>query len=254
MTDREKAPAWTDEEIGFLLDNWSLPMKQLAEELGRTPGAVAGKRMAIRRGWTPRMTFWTEEEDQVILESGPYTTLRQLAEQLPGRSEKVIKTRRERLGVEVAHRQNQLPGTIGARPLLAKTCIDCGRLLQAEWFGFSTGSRRWNSHCRQCHTTRTAATPAYNDRSGHSSTESYYRLQRLTSERATRTGEEYTDADHEVLADPDLTVLQKALRISRSYAATMGVVKRNGYKSHVGLGEPTDLWRIFNPNDPKQVA
>ena len=62
-------------------------------------------------------------------------------------------------------------------------------------------------------------------------------------------GQPYTDEDHKVLSDQDLTLLQKALRLGRSYAAVRSMCMRSGYRSHVGLGDPErDQWKIDNPN------
>lgn len=46
-----------------------------------------------------------------------------------------------------------------------------------------------------------------------------------------------------------MTALQKALILRRTYAATRTACRANGFKSHVGLGDPErDQWIIDNPN------
>lgn len=74
-------------------------------------------------------------------------------------------------------------------------------------------------------------------------------MQNLTIANADRAGSEYTDTDFEVLANPDLTVFEKALKIHRTYRATVIACSRYGYESKHGLGEPTNQWIIDNPNE-----
>lgn len=81
------------------------------------------------------------------------------------------------------------------------------------------------------------------------SNESYRRLQALTLACASRHRQPWMESDFKVLANPDMTILQKALTLGRSYMAAQSACSANGFKSHVGLGDPErDQWIIDNPN------
>lgn len=72
----------------------------------------------------------------------------------------------------------------------------------------------------------------------------------MTLERAHKNGQPWTEADERILDDPELTtLLEKALRTSRSYYAVASYCDRRGYISKVGLGDAVaGQWRIDNPN------
>lgn len=200
---------------------------------------------------------WMAEENQIILDFGSRMTSESLAKLLPGRSAKATAEQRRRLGVRGPEPAQTKVTNIGARPLLAKTCTACGRLLQAEWFGRDTrrGSTSWRSRCRICRGLMEQSshyhnpTPAQKERKREASADWIARAQELTRSRATRNNVQYTSKDHEVLSDPDLTILQKALSLGRTYSAVASACLRAGHRSAYGLGEPTDLWLIFNPNE-----
>lgn len=74
--------------------------------------------------------------------------------------------------------------------------------------------------------------------------------QAATVELATRSGLPYIDKDFKVLADPQLTQIDKALTLGRTYAAISNMCGKNGYSSlgH-SLGSATSsAWSIDNPN------
>lgn len=243
-------PRWTDADLGFMQDHADWPHARVAQALGRSVQSVKHKRMSLARGEVVKSEPWTEMELEILVEFGSWATADQLAEKLPGRSVDAIYHRRQQLGIASPGGGMKLPQVIGARPLLAKTCTMCGRLLQAEWFSFKRTVRQWNPSCRICESNRGTAYKVGRDQRGVvKSDKSAARLQALTIPRATRRGMEWTEKEHKVLSDPDLTLLQKALLLNRTYIAVKNVCSTSGYKSHVGLGEPTDLWRIFNPND-----
>lgn len=204
---------------------------------------------------------WKSEENQIILEFGPRMTSESLTKLLPGRSVKAVATQRNRLGVSGPEPMQMKVTNIGARPLLAKTCTACGRLLQAEWFGRDNrrGSRSWRSRCRICRGLMEQSshylnpTTAQKDRKKEAASDWVARAQELTRSRANRNNAEYTSKDHEVLMDSELTILQKALRLERTYSAVASACIRAGYRSAYGLGEPTDLWLIFNPNESSGI-
>jgi hypothetical protein len=72
----------------------------------------------------------------------------------------------------------------------------------------------------------------------------------LTAESATRTGYPYLEADFEVLADPAITVLGKALRLGRTYSAVLQATSSRGYESLSNrIGQRSAAaWSIDNPN------
>lgn len=247
--------AWTDEELGLVQDRPDWPTRRLAAELGRTKASVNNIRRKLARGWTPVQEAWTADEDDILLTT-PWFTAEQQSQRLVGRTPVAVRRRRERLGIEALPVTKE-PTHVGARPLVAKTCLTCGKLLQASWFQFHSSQRRWFPSCKRCTNDATqarnvAAGYPYRKTKEHQDANqraSKARLEAITAPRATRHRELWTEADHQTLADPDLTILQKALRLGRTHNATASMCQRNGYRSHVGLGEPTDEWRIFNPNE-----
>jgi hypothetical protein len=241
--------AWTDEELDFIADHPDWTARRISEALGRTTRAVQKKRHKIDQGWTRNVTPWTTDEDRLMLEMGDRCTAAQLAEALPGRTPIAIYNRRRLLGLKVLEPNELKPQKLGARPLVAKTCTTCGLLLQAEWYRWRPKDRCWSSSCRRCMGNRTGQWFAENPAPrGERSASFVQRMQLLTHPLARRRGEPYTDADQRVLSDPELSLLQKAVRLERTYAGVATECALNGYRSHVGLGEPTDVWVIHNPN------
>jgi len=73
----------------------------------------------------------------------------------------------------------------------------------------------------------------------------------LTKRTATRTGEPYLEEDFLILEDPHMSLLDKALKLGRTYMAVAGMCSRNGYQSSASktFGSRADaVWRIDNPN------
>jgi len=82
--------------------------------------------------------------------------------------------------------------------------------------------------------------------------ESLQKLQALTIPGASQAGQPWIEADFAVLQDPDMTILQKARALHRTYNATSTACTRSGFKSLVGLGDPErDQWLIDNPNSDR---
>lgn len=242
---------WTDDEIGFLQDHEDWPTRRVAEELQRTASAIENARHKLRNGWTGNQApAWTEDEDFVLISAPVSASAESLSDLLPGRGVPAIRKRRAQLGIKViGHR----PTEVAHRPLVAKTCLKCGRLLAGSWFLAikRKGTISWSPNCRAC--ASEAGTQRGRDNAdGRRQSQARYeeRLQSLTLERATRAGEPYTEADYEVLADRSLTDFQKALRLGRSWKATRSARSAAGLKSTPdGLGDPErDVWVIDNPN------
>lgn len=241
---------WSDEEVGFLLDHPDLSARELAELMGRGRQSVQKKRLSLQRGQVPSVEAWTEGEDDFIL-SSPEMSAKQVASHL-GRSLHAVQTRRSTLGRRegVQFFGSKHPGHVGKRTLLAKSCPKCDLFLPAKWFRRRVDGN-WRSACLRCQPEqehpkreRTAADDAF-----------YQRMQQVTRERATNNGQEWTTKDHEVLSNPDLPILTKALRLGRTYAATAAQCSKNNYTSLVGLG-PAELaqWVIRFDNTKESAA
>lgn len=251
---------WTEDDKGFVLDNPEMSARELGELIDRSGESVQKMRRALAQGFSPSRMPWSETEDDIIIAGGPYATIEALTSKLPGRTSSAIKERRQTLGVNGARGLNKSPHTPGGRPLIAKSCVACGLLLPSDWFAWRNATRTWASRCKKCASQyvnryRKGPDDAERKRRARSSSESYRRFQATSLERATNRRQPYTAEDHKVLADPDLTLHQKALRLGRSYAAVADACSVSGYKSHVGLGDAEkDIWVIENPNAPLAPA
>jgi hypothetical protein len=241
-----KITPYTEDELGYILDNMHLPARLVAEHLGRSHAGVENMRKRLKAGWTRRQEHWSEEEDQVIIAgSRRLITAKQLAEKLPGRSADAVQNRRQAIDARVGG-TNLSPVGIGKRTLIAKTCKGCGILLPASWFNEHTDGGTKGS-CKKCQSTRDTE----RDRKGGWERASIYNAnaQKITLPTATRNGYPYTEADEGVLADTSLSNVAKALKIRRSYLAIKTAVINRGYKSRHPLGNPEDdRWLIDNPN------
>ena len=248
MTGSGRRP-WTDEEFGFIQDHDDWPSRRIAAELGRTTLAVEKKRRKLKEGWEPKQNpEWTAEEDSFIL-----ANLRMQAVDVGahlGRTKSSVITRRTRLRKRGALRGEcggfWSPTSIGSRPLLAQTCPACGLLLQAQWFSGGQGGRMRT--CRRCYWLKMPKGPR-TDKARQQSRDSAARFQERTIPGAVKSGDPWTETDMNVLRDHDMTILQKALILRRTYRATQIACSRYGFKSKVGLGDPErDQWKIDNPN------
>lgn len=250
--------AWTDADIGYLLDTLDRSSADVARDLGRTQLAVRLMRRQIRDGYSrQRPAAWSEDDD-AFLRGVPHFSSVQIARHL-GRSVYAVRNRRQRIGAKGRQWTECSPGFVGGRTLLAKTCTVCGLLLNASWF-HAGGRGGWNSRCVACVPKEDASTQAarnartYQKRLEQSRRGSA-RAQELSLSTAHRSGQPWLEADHKVLADPDLTVLEKAITLERSFYATKQVLSRNEYRSKVGRGDPVvGQWVIDNPNLSRQVA
>jgi hypothetical protein len=247
---------WTDEELGFLQDHEDWPASRLASMLGRGVDAVKHQRRRLSKGTVRRKEPWTQDEDETVLMTANLKAS-EVADLLPGRSKLAVDERRAFLakatpGLSFAGRKN--PHEIGVRPLVAKTCKGCGLLLDASWFGFHRNARMWRAKCLRCRpkeagdTARARAERSKSDRRA-SVARSHRKLQALSIQHATRSGEPYVEADHKVLSDPSLTRIEKALLLGRTYAAVSQQLHIHGYVSAVGRGDPEEVrWLIDAPN------
>lgn len=247
-TPNRKLDPWSDEELGFLQDHHDWTAYQVAEVLGRSPMAVSHMRQKISSGWEREREPWTEDEDALVLAT-PHLTNAQVAHRLPGRTASAVGHRREVLRAVKGVRFDEfvkIPNHVGARPLVAKSCSKCGLLLAAVWFAFHRGE--WHSACKRCEGSGRAPRPR-TSRQVEQTRTSFERRQAMTLEHATNRGQPWTESDHRVLADPDLTLVEKALSLGRTYSGTVNACAGAGYGSKVGLGDPErDQWYVDNPN------
>lgn len=201
------------------------------------------------------MSRWTAPEDALIIKTANLTAA-EVAELL-GRSARAVDHRRSKLGRErgITFLGSKVPTHVGRRRLLAKTCADCGLLLEAARFGMNQG--KWRSRCVHCRADDEALRRPKHESSEADTvraSENIRRLQALTIP-AVNHRQPWLEKDHEVLANPDLTGLEKALRLDRTYMATVSACSKFGYRSKVGKGDPIKgQWVIDNPNAPEAVA
>lgn len=241
---------WTDEEIGFLTEHQGRSAVWLADELGRSAVAVRKMRARLAAGYgASSRAPWTEDEEAFIL-ANPDFTSQQLAEHL-GRSARAVRQRLSECDAP-ARRGSSSPHSVGSRTLLAKTCPRCGLLLTPKWFG-RDGKGNWVPHCIRCRPATKKAKRDYAARNraevSNASRDFFKKMQDYTRDRADRHGQEWVDADHEILRDPEVPILVKALRLGRTYSAVAGQCSKNGYRSLVGHGDPIKgQWVIDNPN------
>lgn len=250
---------WTDEEIGFLVDNDAEPGRWIAEQLGRSYYSVQVKRNRIRRGITWREpSDWTEEEYDVLRVTR-HLSAWQIADILPGRTPGGVKRARQQLEKrepwlnfgDYATR-NKSANRIGRRPLVAKTCTKCGELRDGSAYYFDEKDRVWFSNCKFCHMRlrkpQLPKTTSREQRAGH--LRKRQEMNALTLPTATRHGMEWTDADMPVLSNPDLTDVEKALMLRRTYFATAARRRVTGLVSKRirSIGDPDDCkWYIDAP-------
>lgn len=244
MSKKEQRP-WTDEDMGYIASTLSDPASTVAERIGRSVRMVYNKRSHIKAGWSRKYDSWTPLEDDMLLDLSSKLTASEIAERMPGRTVSSIFNRCHRLGAALGMGQSKNPFFISNRPLIAKTCNTCGLLLPSKWFGYSTKNRAWSSDCRNCCTTYARGRKYQTIKDASYAT----RAQALSLPNALNSGNPWVESDHRVLLDPTLTHLAKALKLNRTYNAIAGACQRNGYKSHVGIGDPEqDQWLIDNPN------
>ncbi|MDO5866028.1 MULTISPECIES: hypothetical protein [Paenarthrobacter] len=252
---------WSIEELNFIDRHSDMPIKEIAAALGRP---VHDTRGAVGRLRSPMVAEpWSKEEDAFILDN-PHLSAQQVALEIQ-RTYNAVASRRKLLsnkhGVDFGESGRRVdPHFVGARPLIAKTCGECGLLLASEWFTFrparGTTRAHWSVRCKKC-VSAANYKGTVNGTNNYKGSERYKkltaqsrkRLQDLSVSRATRSGQDWTEHDFQVLQDPDLTLLEKALKLGRSYNAVAIKCSRQGYKSHVGLGSAEkDQWYIDNPN------
>lgn len=233
---------WTDQEHGVLLECADWPAAAVARRLGRSVHSVYQKRHRLRHGWVPEIEGWTAEELD-FLRSTPHLTQVEQAARLPGRtyfsvgSQRRYLTRTEGIRFDA---YNKNPNHVGGRLLLARTCPDCGLLLDARFYGISGRGRRqkfqWYDRCVRCRQHGRARVQS--DESKAKTAANVKALQDRVADQAVRRGQPWLEADDRVIQDPDLTNLEKAIRLKRTLQATQARVHKVGAtsanKRHLG--------------------
>lgn len=242
---------WTSEEIDTAMDR-SRSVKEIAAALGRKPDDVRAKRSSVKKGLTdPKWNKWTKEEDDVVSNSGLKAKEIGL---ILGRNTPAVQQRKQVLrrrakgeGVDSpAHSVN--PFFLNSRSiLLAKTCVNCGKLMDVRWFK-RAGSCSYAPGCTACRRGEAKDYKASVEEKKKSQDKFNARMRELTTPAA-RGGYEYTSKDHEILSAPEKTVLEKAIETQRSYAAVKIAVSRFSYTSrtHYLGDQATGVWNIEFP-------
>lgn len=195
------------------------------------------------------MTPWTQDEDRFVLET-PHLTTAEVARRL-GRTKSAVVSRRAMIGRKhgVRFRVNNSPHKVGRRTLLAKTCKTCGLLLNASRFGLDKG-KTWRAVCVHCRAFEGGLKKPDRPRGEGSAANSNRVLQALSLPHAVNHRNPWTEADHAILADPDLFVIEKAIRLGRTYMATSSACSKGGYHSRVFQGDPERAqWIIRFPKE-----
>lgn len=188
--------------------------------------------MSTPRRGSPRP--WSESEDAFLLDS-PHLRSREIGEVL-GRTRTAVKHRRRKIGAPVW----RWPAwAVGTRRLLAKTCIGCGLLLDDSWFYRNYVTNRWEQHCIRCR-----PSPLYDGVDRHRREDGAVLAQARTRDQATRSGEEYTSADMEVLSRPDLSLEEMAVLLGRTYNGVVDARSRFGFADRASRGEPVESWIV----------
>ena len=249
---------WTDEEYGFVQDS-DLTARQIADQLGRPLSSVHQVRRKLRAGWVPAGNTWTEAEESVLI-SNPDAPIAELERLLPGRKRwSILERRRELRGRGHAIPKlgkNSSPFKPGDRPLLAQTCTACGRLLPSSWFEKDKRKGCLTKKCLHCkRADHKAKGYGKGEREKWNAVwrERHKRWQDMTREQAENNGQPWMEHDMEILSNPELTILQKAFNLKRTYSATQQAAHKFALPSKTpGLGDPEmEMWVIDNPNAEK---
>lgn len=243
----------SDEYWGTIAGTMDLPLVEVAELTGKTAEQIKYARRSVRTGRLPQGAGGWSDDELELIRMAPHLTASQLADRLPGRSMQAVKKKRTEMGAASSagggHKNN--PASVGRRTLLAKSCTTCGLVLPGAWFPWRSGPRTWASECRSCNALRNSAAIAEGRR--ENGNRGNIRRQTVTLSDISRKGVAYTSEDMTVLSNPDLTTLQKALLLRRTYYGTTCAVSRFGFSSepqHVGDPE-RDQWIIDNPNSAR---
>lgn len=243
-----RGKAWTEADLAYAADE-SFTNDEVARLVGRSVASVRHKRMQMANGWSRAREPWTEEELDFLIDT-PHLTYKQVAGYL-GRSDRAVRRAREKLSRTTDYRTgrgSKNPHEIGPRPLVAKTCTLCGELLEASAFNPRARGVGPKPECRLC--ARKYWKPRPGRRRDYSD-DYFKKMQEATVQGASNSGKEWTGSEIAVLEDPSLTLLQKALRLGRTYASVNTKASRIGARSlnDRRIDQSTlRRWHIWAPN------
>lgn len=242
---------WTDDELGRLEDMADLTASEVAAALGRTRKQVLHKRQALRRGVERRKEPISQADLDFVADYAHFTT-EEIARHL-GRSKASvagIRTKLRRDGVIGKTPTVKSPWHCADRTLVARSCSECGLLLDQSWF-YPIGKAKpgyRQPHCRKCQSNRNRRRGA---KAAASARSFALKLQAATLETATSYGKEWTGADIAVLEDKTKTVFEKAVTLGRTYFATASQLSNRGLRDpKPEVGDPTEAqWFITLRSD-----
>lgn len=242
---------YIDQEMSVIADP-SVPAAEAAEAVGVHAQTVLKIRQHMRHSFF-ELSDWIDAEIDFLIVSHHRMSTKRMAEFL-GRPVEHVQVEMNRLRTNgiVGKRSNasKEPHAVGGRPLLAKTCPHCGKLLDRSWFQGRTdkkGRRSWETACKACKRGAYGRADEQARHKARASSRSYYDLlQAYTAEHAVNSGNEWTSADLEVISDPSMTTFSKAMQLKRTYAATQSAVHKHGASSRPQLGDPeAGRWHLF---------
>jgi hypothetical protein len=246
--------AYTEDERAVALD-LRYSAREAAELLGRSTASITTQRYNVNHGIYKGERVRFSDEEDTFIRNTPHLPAWAVAREL-GRSVPAIHHRRKKIGAPASHTGQTVnaainPCSVGDRSLVARTCYQCGLLLDASWFGYigPRGGRsgHWWTRCAACCSERSAA---HVRESGYGRARSEV-LAALTVPTAEKRREPYTDSDHKVLADPGLTILEKAVQLGRTYSGIQSALSDYGYSARQSRRpDPRDVqWIISLPDE-----
>lgn len=251
----------TEHEVALVAD-WSLNTAEVAEIVGVHRVTVGRWRRYIAHH-TFRRSDWNDDDVDFVVEQINRMKTSDIAARLDKNADEVqaeINRLRSHGFVPKRTTKRLDPWCVSGRPLIAKTCPDCGHFLSAEWFPTKPdrrGNQTYWHNCKKCRVDNKRSASDEAREKYRASGRSYQaRVQAITLERAENRGKEWTTKDLEVLEDPNKTVLAKALELKRTYAGTMSALVKNGLTSKpLAIGTPEDsAWQLFWDTDEFEVA
>lgn len=252
---------WTPSEDAIIMSSQSAATAdQIASLLpGRSKSAVANRRAKIgaprTRSQQEPFRRWSDSEDRAIASAPASVTAAQLAASLPGRTRMAVAHRRRTLNSARPNAGYSInPMEVGHRTLVAKTCMSCGHFLAAEKFSVRSRNGWKASECAWCASERSLdwrdRNPEKRQNQDASRRIFKHRMREATVPLAVRAGYEYTESDMVVLADPKMSILEKALTLGRTYEAVSSTCGNLGFISSQPRTSGSKLdaeWVIRNP-------
>ena len=247
LTSTHRPRRWTAGELSVLAETMAMAAVSVAELLGRSTGSVEMARFQRLRD-VPSRKQWTQEDIAVVRET-PEWTAEQVGRKI-GRTTMAVNSARANLtaseGVTFGT-TNKSPLRVGRRQLVARTCHACGLLLDASWF-YACGSS-WSARCSRCLRDANADRDSRQSKTDEQVAEwreNDRRREAHAQENATNSWQEWTEADYVILMDESLAVMEKALRLRRTYGATKARASAMGarHRRDDRRGEPIEFWSV----------